>query len=73
MNTVTATAPSRISSLSPFGIGAVTTARAAVSRQVKASFASHEAPEEVEEFGCVDWYLYPKVRGRERAGAPGAP
>ena len=57
--------PSRASSLNPFDIGTVGQEPTTLTRGAKASFMPNEVVEEVEEFGCVDWYLYPRFRGRK--------
>ena len=66
----TSHAPGRISSLDPFAIGAVET-QTTLSHRVMSASTPNEAVEEIAEFGCVDWYLYPSVRGTERAARPG--
>ena len=58
--------PSRISSLNPFEAGTITADPTTPGFRIPTSVTPHEVLDEVEGFGCVDWYLYPNVRGRRQ-------
>lgn len=63
--------PSRTSSLNPFDIGAITQDPSAPVLRVEAAVTPNaEALDELVEFGCVDWYLYPSIRGPKRTAQP---